>query len=252
MLPRLSNKVVLITGAASGIGLASAELFARKGAKLILVDINPISLSSSVTSLPDLSEIIPVEGDLAKEETVLRVSELTRAAFGFVNVLLNCAGTDLLAPLSATSVEQWDRIMDVNLKSVFLMCKHIVPLMSQPGASIINISSAAGISPIPGRPAYIASKGAVVAFTKALALDLAPSIRVNCICPGAVNTPLLQSVLDAADDPETAREAVKARYPLGRIAEPGEIAGVAAFLASDRAGYMTGATIPVDGGRTMA
>jgi NAD(P)-dependent dehydrogenase (short-subunit alcohol dehydrogenase family) len=120
--------------------------------------------------------------------------------------------------------------------------------MRETGASIVNISSAAGISPIRNRPAYIASKGGMIALTKALALDLAPAIRVNCICPGAVDTPLLQSSIHS----DTDRESVKARYPLSRIAQPQEIASVAAFLASDGASNMTGATIPVDGGRSMA
>ena len=174
------------------------------------------------------------------------------AAYNFNNKSLafdlNGAGIDLTAPLTETTVEQWDKIMRVNLRSVFLMCKHIVPLMRAAGASIVNISSAAGISPIQDRPAYIASKGGMIALTKALALDLAPAIRVNCICPGAVDTPLLQSSLHS----DAARESVRVRYPLGRIAQPQEIASVAAFLASDGASNVTGATIPVDGGRSMA
>jgi len=242
-LDRLAGKVAVITGAASGIGRASAQLFAEEGAALILVDIDPI---------PPRPGAIAVNGDVSKEQTALEVSQAARSAFRSIHVLLNCAGTDLLAPLSATSIEQWDKIMDVNVKSVFLMSKYTVPLMSERGASIINVSSAAGISPIANRPAYIASKGAVIALTKALALDLAPSIRVNCICPGAVDTPLLHSSLHASPDYQAARNAVEARYPLARIARPEEIAGVAAFLASDAASYITGAAIPVDGGRSMA
>jgi 3-oxoacyl-[acyl-carrier protein] reductase len=187
-------------------------------------------------------------GDVSEERTAIEIARLATQEFGGVHVLLNCAGIDLAAPLAEVTVDQWDKIMAVNLRSVFLMCKHIVPLMREAGASIINVSSAAGISPIANRPAYIASKGAVIALTKALALDLAPSIRVNCICPGAVETPLLRSSIHS----DAEREAVRARYPLGRIAQPEEVASVAAFLASDGASNVTGATIPVDGGRSMA
>jgi len=235
----LSGKVAVITGAASGIGRASAELFAELGAKLIVVDLQPSQFGAVHTSLC---------GDVSEERTAIEVARVATQEFGGVHVLVNSAGIDLAAPLAETTVEQWDKIMTVNLRSVFLMCKHLVPLMRETGASIVNISSAAGISPIRNRPAYIASRGGMIALTKALALDLAPAIRVNCICPGAVETPLLQSSIHS----DTDRESVKARYPLRRIARPQEIARVAAFLASEGASNMTGATIPVDGGRSMA
>jgi 3-oxoacyl-[acyl-carrier protein] reductase len=235
----LSGKVAVITGATSGIGRASAQLFAELGAKLILVDLQPSQFGAGHTSF---------RGDVSVEQTAIEVARAAKQEFGGVHVLLNCAGIDLAAPLAETSAEQWDKIMNVNLRSVFLMCKYVTPLMREAGASIVNVSSAAGISPIRNRPAYIASKGGMIALTKALALDLAPAIRVNCICPGAVDTPLLQSSIHSDAD----REAVRARYPLGRIAEPEEIASVAAFLASNGASNVTGATIPVDGGRSMA
>ena len=235
----LSGKVAVITGAASGIGRASAELFAQLGAKLILVDLQASEVGPGHTIL---------RGDVSEERTAVEVGRVAAQEFGRVHVLVNNAGIDLVAPLAETAAEQWDKIMNVNLRSAFLMCKHIVPLMREAGASIVNVSSAAGISPICNRPAYIASKGGMIALTKALALDLAPAIRVNCICPGAVETPLLQSSLHSDAD----RETVRARYPLGRIAKPDEIASVAAFLASEGASNVTGATIPVDGGRSMA
>lgn len=234
----LSGKIAVITGAASGIGRTAAQLLAELGLKLILVDLQPTPTSAGRFSLC---------GDVSEERTAIEVARLAQE-FGDVHVLVNSAGIDLAAPLADTTSDQWDKIMSVNLRSVFLMCKHLVPLMHKPGGSIVNISSAAGISPISNRPAYIASKGGVIAFTKALALDLAPSIRVNCVCPGAVDTPLLKSSLHSDAD----RERVRARYPLGRIAQPDEIASVVVFLASDGASNITGATIPVDGGRSMA
>jgi 3-oxoacyl-[acyl-carrier protein] reductase len=240
---------VVITGAASGIGRAAAEVFTDAGSNLVLVDIDAAGLLSAAAELePKHVRIVTVAGDLAFEETAQRVANEAGTAFGAVHVLLNCAGVDLAAPLMETSSAQWDRIMDVNLKSVFLICRSLVPFMSDAGASIINVSSAAGLSPIAGRPAYIASKGAVIALTKSLALDLAPAIRVNCICPGAVETPLLRSSAAWRESPDL----VKARYPLARIAAPCEIARLAVFLASDAALNMTGTVIPMDGGRSMA
>lgn len=234
----LSGKVAVVTGAASGIGRAAARLLAELGAKTILVDRLPSPAGAGHKSLC---------GDVSEERTAIEVARVAQE-LGDVHVLVNSAGIDLAAPLLHTTSEQWDKIMSVNLRSVFLMCKHVVPLMRQAGASIVNIASAAGISPIRNRPAYIASKGGVIAFTKALALDLAPSIRVNCVCPGAVDTPMLESSVHSEAD----REAVRARYPLGRIVKPEEIAGVIAFLASEGASNITGAAIPVDGGRSMA
>ncbi len=168
-----------------------------------------------------------------------------------IDVLVNCAGIDMNTSLAETSAEQWDEVMAVNVRSAFLACKHVVGFMSARGGAIVNVASAAGISPIANHAAYNASKGALIAFTKSLALDLAPAIRANCVCPGAVDTPLLHSSMNQAADPAAARKAVEARYPLCRIAAAEEIARVAVFLASREASYITGAVVPVDGGRTM-
>ena len=250
---RLAGKVAVITGAGSGIGRASASLFAAEGASLVLTDVDAASLGSAAESLnAEGRAVVAIQGDIGKEQTALLVTDAARSTFAAIDVLLNCAGIDLVAPITGISAEQWDRVMEVNLKSVFLMVKHAVPLLSRTGASIINVSSAAGISPIPGRPAYIASKGGMIALTRSLALDLAPAIRVNCICPGAVETPLLHWGLKDAPDYDAALRQVIARYPLRRIAEPGEIANAALFLASDESSYMTGTTLAVDGGRSMA
>ena len=251
-MDRLKGKLGVITGAASGIGRASAGQFAAEGADLILVDIDQEGLETAASELRRADcGVQTVYGDVSSEDTAKRICALVRSGNGSIDVLVNCAGVDLDASITATSLCQWDKLMDVNLKAVFLICKHAIPLMTKAGASIINIASAAGVSPIPNRPAYIASKGAVIALTRSLALDLAPSIRVNCICPGAVETPLLESGLRGAGDYQSARRMIQSRYPLGRIAEPPEIASVVAFLASDDSSYMTGAIIPVDGGRSM-
>jgi NAD(P)-dependent dehydrogenase (short-subunit alcohol dehydrogenase family) len=197
------------------------------------------------------TETVSVIGDVSESMAVL---EIVRAVgqFGCTNILFNNAGIDLHASLEDTREADWDRIMNVNLKAVFLVSKAVIPFMSSDGtASIVNTSSAAGLYPINDRPAYIASKGAVIALTRAMALDLAPrSIRVNCICPGAVETPLLHGSMDAANL-EAARAQLSMRYPLGRLAQPEEIAETVLFLASKQSSYVTGATIAVDAGRTM-
>ena len=250
----LGNKVALLTGAASGIGRAVALLFSEEGAALALVDLNQDGLKQLEQTLRAKgAKVVAHVGDISSESTVRKLVEETIATFGNVDVLFNNAGIDLQARIEETSETDWDRVMGVNVKAMFLLAKHVVPHMTRTGGgSIINVASATALIPIASRPAYIASKGAVVALTKSLALDLAASnIRVNCICPGAVNTPLVQGALSKEPDPKAALAAMMGRYPLGRLAEPEEIARVVLFLASSHSSYMTGATLAVDGGRTM-
>ncbi len=251
---QLENKVALVTGAASGIGRSTACIFADEGAALALVDLNQESLNQLEKALKARSaNVSSLAGDISLASTVRKLVDDTIAKFGRIDVLFNNAGIDLQARVEDTSEADWDRIMAVNVKSMFLLCNHVVPHMIRAGGgTIINTSSATALIPVSGRPAYNASKGAVVAFTKSLALDLAPNkIRVNCICPGAVNTPLLRGAIESAPDPQAALAGLLGRYPLGRLAEPEEVARVVLFLASSQSSYMTGATLAVDGGRTM-
>jgi len=250
----LENKVALLTGAASGIGRATALLFSVEGATLALADLDQDGLTRLERSIRAKSgSVVTHVGDISTESTVRRLVEETVTRFGHVDVLFNNAGIDLEARIEDTSEADWDRIMSVNLKSMFLLAKHVVPHMIRAGGgTIINVASATALFPVASRPAYNASKGAVVALTKSLALDLAASkVRVNCICPGAVDTPLVRGALAKAQDPKGALAGMMARYPLGRLAEPEEIARVVVFLASSQSSYMTGATLAVDGGRTM-
>ena len=250
----LENKIALVTGAASGIGYAAASAFAEEGARVALADICGARLEERAEELRrNGADALAIAGDVARRESAQAMVEQAVAAFAGLDILVNVAGIDLQAPIEETSEPDWDRIMNVNLKSVFLLSKFAIPhLVSRGGGAIVNIASAAALAPIAGRPAYNTSKAAVVGLTKSLALDLAPlKVRVNCICPGAVDTPLLHQTLDAAADPAAALNAITARYPLGRLASASEIARAAVFLASDDASFITGTTLAVDGGRTM-
>ncbi len=253
-MPRLRDKAALLTGAASGIGRATAFAFADEGAMLALADLNGEALRELEEELRARgANVLSLAGDVSLASYNRKLVEDTVAQFGRIDVLFNNAGIDLQARVEDTSEADWDRIMAVNVRAMFLLCKYVVPRMIRSGGgAIINIASATALVPVSGRPAYNASKGAVVAFTKSLALDLASSkIRVNCICPGAVNTPLLRGAIESAPDPQAALKAMLERYPLARLAEPEEIAHVVVFLASAQSSYVTGATLAVDGGRTM-
>jgi NAD(P)-dependent dehydrogenase (short-subunit alcohol dehydrogenase family) len=228
-------------------------LFAAEGATVLCADVNSAGLESLLRSAGDMrNKLEVIATDVSKSDGA---SDIARSAakFGKVHVLFNNAGIDVRGTLEETGEEDWDRIMSINVKSMFLMARALLPYFDRGGhASIVNTSSAAALHPVAGRPAYVASKGAVVAFTKALALDLAPQrIRVNCICPGAVETPLLASSFAAAPDVAIARKAVESRYLLGRLAQPEEIASAVLFLASSQSSYITGSTLAVDAGRTM-
>jgi NAD(P)-dependent dehydrogenase (short-subunit alcohol dehydrogenase family) len=171
---------------------------------------------------------------------------------GRVDVLFNNAGLEHLARLHETSEEEWDRVLAVNLKGMFLLCRAVLPLMMRQGSgAIVNTSSISGLLGWPAYAAYCTAKGGVVQLTRQLAVDYAPhGIRVNCVCPGTTLTPLVERLFGQEEDPEAARALVAARHPLGRFARPEEIARAVLFLASDEASFITGAVLPVDGGYT--
>ncbi len=251
---RLDRKVAIITGAAAGIGEASARLFAKEGARLVLVDLQGEALSKLVEELEQASTVIlDVVGDVSDPALCRSVIDRTMSRFGRLDILFNNAGIVLNGSLIQCTEEEWDRTLNVNLKSMYLLCRAAVPVMQRQGSgTIINMSSIAGPAGVANRGAYSVSKAGVVGLTKSLAADfVADGIRVNCICPATVDTPSLRRRIADSPDPEEARRAFVRRQPMGRIGTPEEIAAMALFLASDDSRYMTGQAIVMDGGMKL-
>lgn len=250
---RLSNKVAIVTGAAIGIGKVAASLFAREGAKVVVVDINERLGQQVVEAIQSAGgEAIFVQTDLTQAEDVHRLVERTRQTYQRLDVLYNNAGINHFARIADTEEADWDRVLDTNVKSVYLTAKFAIPLMKASGGGvIINTASAAALVGLRNLAAYTASKGAVLALTRNIALDYAADkIRCVALCPGVTATEMTERVIQSDPDPVAARARFDRVIPRGSIAQPEEIARVALFLASDDSSYVTGAAIPVDGGYT--
>lgn len=235
---RLKGRTILITGAASGIGNATAGLFTEEGARVILLDRNADGVRASLGS----GDGLVVEVDITNYADVVREVESAAKSAGGIDGVVNAAGIMLTGPTAEMTIETWNKVIDVNLTGSFHVIKACLPWLTEKvGATIVNIASGAGLLPnAGGLAAYAASKGGVIALTKALAADLAPSVRVNCVCPGMVNTPMADGF-----------RANVGNYALKRIAEPAEIARAILFLTSQESSYVTGSALAVDGGRTF-
>ena len=246
----LTGKVALITGAASGIGRAAALLFAREGAAVAITDINQAGRSVAEEIIQNGGQAIFAHADVTRAADCQRVVERTIREFGGIHVLFNNAGIIRRAAVPDLSEEDWDRVMAVNVKSIFLMSRQVIPNMAKAGGgSIVNTASGWGLAGGPRAAVYCASKGAVVLLTKAMAIDHGPQqIRVNCICPGDTDTGMLRSEAQQLGEPEDRFLAESARRPLGRIGKPEEIAQAALYLASEASSFVTGTALVVDGG----
>jgi len=243
MAGRLDGKVCVITGAASGIGAETARLFAEQGGRVVGVDVNPGSEGE-----------VTIQADVTDEDQVRDLYAKARRELGRIDVLFNNAGISPADDTSTleTSLEAWQRVQDANLRSVFLCCKHGIPhLLDAGGGSVINTASfVAEMGSAVSQASYTASKGGVLALSRELGVELARrGVRVNAICPGPVSTPLLQELF--ASDPEKAARRL-VHLPMGRFAEPREIANGALFLASHESSYVTASTFLVDGGLSGA
>ncbi len=248
---QLAGKVAIMTGGASGIGRATALLFAREGAAVVITDVNQASGEAVAAEVTNAGGRAGFEaGDVTRAADCQRVVERAVRDFGGIHVLFNNAGIIRRASVVELSEADWDRVMAVNVKAIFLMSRLAIPIMEKTGGgSIINMASGWGLAGGPRAAVYCASKGAVVLLTKAMAIDHGPQkIRVNCICPGDTDTAMLRNEAHQLGEADDRFLAEATRRPLGRVGKPEEIAQAALYLASDAASFVTGTALVVDGG----
>ena len=251
---RLARKVVIITGIGSGIGQAAARLFCEEGAIVFGVDQNVETGQTIAKELQAKGQKFQFyTADLSTVAACTEVIQQCHATYGKIDVLYNNAGISSVVPFTETDPALLERIMMVNFMSVFYLCQQVIPIMQQQrNGVIINTASELSIVAQPLYTAYCASKGAVLSFTRALALEYArSSIRINALCPGPIDTPMLQQEFDVDADPQRSREQGIATMPIGRFGKPEEVAQVALFLASEAPSLMHGAAIVVDGAKTI-
>ena len=251
-MTRLSGKVALITGGGTGIGRACALQFSREGAKVAVAGRRREPLAAVVAEIHAAGGQAFLAGcDVAKSDQVERTIREVVAQFGALHVLVNNAGILHVGSVEETSEAEWDRLVDVDLKGVFLVSRAALPELRKSGGAIVNIGSVLGLVGMKKRAVYAAAKGGVTMLTKAMALDHAQEgIRVNCICPAIVETDLVQTILSQAPDREAAVRLRTAQIPLGRMGKPEDVAALAVFLASEESSWLTGAAIALDGGLT--
>jgi len=245
-------KVAFVTGAANGIGRAAALAFARKGASVVVADVSETQNQETARMIQDLGgRALAVACDVSRNADVQRALNATVDRFGRLDFAFNNAGIEYtIKPAADVTEEEWNRIIDIDLRGVFLCMKHEIPLMlKQGGGAIVNTSSGAGIKGFKGGAAYVAAKHGVVGLTKAAALDYAKSnIRINAVCPGIIDTPMMDRFSGGTTE---GRQGVIAQEPVGRMGTPEEIAATVVWLCSDAAAFVVGHAMVVDGGQTV-
>ena len=247
-----TKKTVIVTGAGAGIGKAAALAYGRSGANVV---VNSLSLSAKKVEEEILSQggrALFVQGDVSKKEDAARIIEETVSSFGSLHILVNNAGIVAGGTVEEVSEETWDRVMEVNVKSIYLMSRLAMPYLKQTKGVIVNTSSVAAVKGLKDRAVYSASKGAVLSLSSAMATDyMEDGVRVNCVLPGTTLTESLEERIASADDPEAAREAFIRRQPMKRLGTPEEIGAAILFASSEEAGFMNGAKLLVDGGMNI-
>jgi NAD(P)-dependent dehydrogenase (short-subunit alcohol dehydrogenase family) len=248
----LAGKVALVTGGAAGIGRAIVRRFAAEGAAVALLDIDEAGAQTLAAEIEKGNGCsLPLRADVSRDEDVRRAVERTVARFGALHVLVNNAGVNVMKTAESATEADWARALDIDLKGVWLGCKHALPhLRAAGGGSIVNIASMHAFRTTRSAFPYAAAKGGVISLTRSLAVDHGRDrIRVNAICPGTIETNLSARWFDEQPDPSAARSRALGAIPLGRLGTPDDVAALAAFLASDQASFLSGTAIPVDGGR---
>ena len=249
-MARLKDKVALITGAASGIGRASALRFATEEARVVVADVQDVAGEATAAAIRAAGgEACFVHADVSRAEDAKAMVDAAVTHFGRLDILFNNAGVGKHIPFDELTEVEWDRIVDINLRGVFLGCRYGVPALQRAGGgAILNTASQSGLQGHPNNQAYCAAKAGVINFTRSLAKDLARhNIRVNAICPGGTDTPILRGYIPAGESPDYVARMVAPRTPFGRLARPEEIAAAALFLVSDEASFVSGVALPVDG-----
>ena len=245
---RLNDKIAIVTGAAAGIGRATAELFLAEGARVVAVDRDPAALSTMQAS----ANLLTVEVDVRDNDAVKAMVDQAVARFGRIDVLVNNAGYGTFGTVVTTDEAAWDDVMAVNVKSVLFCSKHVIPVMAaNGGGAIVNTASNIATVGIKDRAAYVAAKGAVASLTRAMALDHAgENIRVNSVAPGPIASRYYDEMMRKSPDPEAFMAGLRARSPMARLGQPAEIASIILFLASGESSFATGGMFTIDGGMT--
>ncbi len=248
----LTDKVTIVTGAASGIGAEIVRLL-ESGARVVAVDLDPKLASNLAPAASHAPERLRcLVGDVSLEQTALDYTRTALDAFGRIDVMINNAGLAVVKPIADHSPEEWDRVFNTNVKALYWSARHVVPAMKRSGGGLfLNTGSISSVVGLPEQGAYGPAKGAVIQITRQMAIDYAKDgIRVNAVCPGSVDTPLLRRAAADSGDPSKFLEAITAAHPIGRLASAEEIARFFQFLASDHARFFTGAILMIDGGFT--